>query len=56
MSFAYMPVNVGIIVGPSLGSLVTQGGVFAIFPAAAVLTLMGFGMLLLARRQKVEPG
>jgi DHA1 family multidrug resistance protein-like MFS transporter len=50
MSFAYLPVNVGIIVGPLLGSLVTRQSVFAVFPVAALLTGLGVGMLVLARR------
>lgn len=51
MSFAYLPVNVGIILGPSIGSLVTQGSVFAVFPAAAVLTAIGVGLLVIAKRK-----
>jgi DHA1 family multidrug resistance protein-like MFS transporter len=48
MSFAYLPVNVGLILGPSIGSLVSQNSVFAVFPTAAVLTACGVGLLLLA--------
>jgi MFS transporter, DHA1 family, multidrug resistance protein len=51
MSFSFLPANVGIILGPSIGSLVTQGSVFAVFPAAAVLTLVGSGLLWVARRR-----
>ena len=51
MSFAYLPVNVGGILGPGLGSLITQAGVFAVFPAAAVLTALGVGTLLAARKK-----
>ena len=35
MSFAYLPVTVGFIIGPFLGSALTQFGIFAIFPAPA---------------------
>ena len=52
MSFAYLPVNVGGILGPGLGSLVTQAGVFAVFPAAAVLTALGVGAMLSARKRQ----
>jgi MFS family permease len=51
MSFAYLPVNVGLIVGPSIGSLLTQGSVFAVFPAAAVLTAIGVVLLVAAKRK-----
>jgi MFS transporter, DHA1 family, multidrug resistance protein len=52
MSFAYLPVNIGMFVGPALGSLVTRSSVFAIFPTAAVLTTVGVLMLVLAHAQK----
>jgi MFS family permease len=51
MSFAYLPANLGSILGPVVGSVVTQISIFAVFPAAALIMLMGVGMLLLARRQ-----
>jgi hypothetical protein len=51
MAFAYLPVNVGTLIGPALGSWLTQWGVMAVFPAAAVMTGIGWGLLLLARRQ-----
>src|SRR4029453_9355311 len=35
MSFAYVPVNVGFLVGAALGTLVTAGDVFVIFPITA---------------------
>jgi DHA1 family multidrug resistance protein-like MFS transporter len=50
MSFSYLPINVGLLVGPGLGALITQRSVFAVFPAAAVLTLAGVAMLAQARR------
>jgi hypothetical protein len=51
MSFAYLPVNVGGILGPGLGSLITQAGVFMVFPAAALLTAVGVGALFAARKK-----
>jgi len=54
MSFAYLPVNVGGLVGPAIGSVVTQESVFVIFPLAAVMTAAGIGALILAARQKIE--
>jgi MFS family permease len=50
MSFAYLPINVGLLVGPGLGALITQRSVFAVFPAASVLTLAGVVVLAQARR------
>jgi len=54
MSFAYLPINVGGFIGPAIGGLVTQSGVFTIFPVAAVVTLVGVGALVVAARQKVD--
>jgi MFS family permease len=51
MSFAYLPANLGSILGPIIGSLVTQLSIFAVFPTAALMMLAGVGMLLYARRQ-----
>ena len=51
MSFAYLPVNVGGILGPGLGSLITAVGVFAVFPAAAVLSALGVGAMIAARKK-----
>jgi hypothetical protein len=57
MTFSYLPVNVGFAVGPTLGAIVarTPAGLPAIFPLAAVVTLLGIGALLVARRQPLEP-
>lgn len=54
MSFAYLPVNVGYIIGPAIGSIVTRGSLFAVFPAAAVMTALGIGALVGAYKQKAE--
>jgi hypothetical protein len=51
MSFAYVPVNVGFMVGAGLGTLVTAGDVFTIFPVTAALTALGTGALALASRR-----
>ena len=51
MSFAYLPLNMGLILGPAIGSLVTRSSVFAVFPTAAVLTALGVGLLVVARRK-----
>jgi MFS family permease len=51
MSFAFLPVNLGFMIGPAIGSLVTRGSVFAVFPTAAVLTALGIGVLWIASRQ-----
>jgi predicted MFS family arabinose efflux permease len=58
MTFAYLPVNVGFALGPTLGAIIarTPAGLPAIFPLAAVVTLMGIGALVVARRQPVEVG
>ncbi|HET7010171.1 MAG TPA: MFS transporter [Anaerolineales bacterium] len=50
MSFSYLPINVGLLIGPSLGALITQRSVFAVFPAAAALTAAGIVVLVVARR------
>jgi MFS family permease len=55
MSFAYLPVNVGFIVGAALGSVLTRGNIFVVFPMAAVMTALGIGAVLLAERQRVTP-
>lgn len=51
MSFAYLPVNIGGLIGPAIGSVLTQYSLFAVFPAAAVFTLCGLGGLVIAKRQ-----
>ena len=54
MSFAYLPVNVGLIIGPTIGAMISHGNVMAIFPAAAVLTAVGVGLLVAAWRFPVS--
>lgn len=55
MSFAFLPMNVGFMVGPAIGSVITRASVFAVFPAAALITLLGLGALLIAARQAPGP-
>ncbi len=50
MSFAYLPVTVGFLMGPALGSIITTRSVFAVFPAAAVVTALGVGAMAVARQ------
>ncbi len=57
MSFAYLPVNLGLLVGPAIGAVLTRVSLLAVFPAAAVLTALGVGGLWLARNRSIEqPG
>jgi MFS family permease len=55
MAFAYLPVNLAGAVGAGIGSIVTQGNIFNMFPVAAILTALGTGALALASRQPVAP-
>jgi MFS transporter, DHA1 family, multidrug resistance protein len=54
MTFSYLPVNLGGAFGPAIGSVIAQVDVFWVFPAGAVLTLLGIGALALAARQKPD--
>jgi DHA1 family multidrug resistance protein-like MFS transporter len=55
MSFAYLPVNVGFVIGPVIAALVVkQFGVFSIFPLSAVFTLVSIGALAVAFRQPTD--
>jgi predicted MFS family arabinose efflux permease len=51
MSFAYVPVNVGFLVGAALGTLVTARDVFVIFPITAAVTALGTVALVIASRR-----
>jgi len=53
MSFAYMPVNIGFMIGPAIGTRITQTSLFNIFPGAAIFTALGLVALAVAYRQKV---
>jgi DHA1 family multidrug resistance protein-like MFS transporter len=52
MSFAYLPVNIGLLIGPLIGSLVTRSSVFAAFPTTAALTAISIAMLVPAYRKQ----
>jgi DHA1 family multidrug resistance protein-like MFS transporter len=54
MSFAYMPVNIGFMIGPAIGTRITQTSLFNIFPGAAIFTALGLAALAVAYRQKVD--
>jgi DHA1 family multidrug resistance protein-like MFS transporter len=41
MALSGIPSNAAYVLGPVLGSVVTRGGVFAVFPAGAALTALG---------------
>jgi MFS transporter, DHA1 family, multidrug resistance protein len=51
MAFAYLPVTVGSLIGPTIGSAITHGSPLAVFPAAALMTALGTMALWLAWRQ-----
>jgi MFS transporter, DHA1 family, multidrug resistance protein len=53
MTFAYLPGNMGFVIGPAIGSLVASADVFLVFPAAAVLTAVGVLAVGYAYRQPV---
>jgi MFS family permease len=50
MSFAYLPVNLGSMVGPAIGAVVTRSTITAVFPAAAGMMALGVVMLWVASR------
>lgn len=56
MSLSTLPMIAGSMVGPAIGSVVTQGSVFTVFPVAAGMTTLGIGVLVLARRRALEKG
>ncbi len=51
MTFAYLPLNLGFIVGPGIGALIAAGDPFSIFPAACGLQLAGLAALAYASRR-----
>ncbi len=53
MTFAYLPTNIGFVIGPAIGSVVASVDVFLVFPAAAVLTTLGLAAVIFAWRQPV---
>jgi DHA1 family multidrug resistance protein-like MFS transporter len=56
MTFSYLPVNLGFALGPTLGAIVARSsGLPAIFPLAALTTLIGIGALAVAHRRPLAP-
>jgi MFS family permease len=53
MTFAYLPLNLGFIVGPGLGAFIVSKDVFGIFPAATVFGLAGVLLLVYAARKRI---
>lgn len=53
MSFAYLPVNVGGLVGPAIGSLIAVSSVMNVFPVAAILTAFGILAMFLASKRPI---
>jgi hypothetical protein len=54
MTFAYLPLNLGFIVGPGLGAVIVSRDVFGIFPAATALELAGVLLLAYAARRSMS--
>jgi len=53
MTFAYLPANIGFVIGPAFGSVIASVDVFLVFPAAAGLTILGLAAVIYALRQPV---
>jgi DHA1 family multidrug resistance protein-like MFS transporter len=53
MTFAYLPTNIGFVIGPAIGSVVASVDVFLVFPAAAALTTLGLAAVIFAWRRPV---
>ena len=51
MTFGYLPANMGFVIGPAVGAVVASADVFLVFPAAALLTLVGLAAIAYAYRQ-----
>ena len=56
MTFAYLPANIGFVVGPAIGSVIASVDVFLVFPTAAVLTALGLVAVIFAWRQPLAAG
>jgi DHA1 family multidrug resistance protein-like MFS transporter len=54
MTFAYLPTNIGFVIGPGIGSVVAPVDVFLVFPTAAVLTALGLAAVIYAWRQPMS--
>jgi DHA1 family multidrug resistance protein-like MFS transporter len=53
MAFAFLPVNLGVALGPLIASPVARANVFLVFPLASAITLVGLFVLVWAQRQRV---
>lgn len=53
MTFAYLPLNLGFIVGPGVGAFLVSRDAFAIFPAATAFELAGVALLAYAARRRI---
>jgi MFS transporter, DHA1 family, multidrug resistance protein len=53
MTFAYLPLNLGFIVGPGVGAFIVSRDVFGIFPAATAFELAGVALLAYAARRRI---
>jgi MFS family permease len=53
MTFAYLPLNLGFVLGPLIGSVVASADPFAVFPVATVLASCGLGLVALALKRPV---
>ena len=53
MTFAYLPLNLGFIVGPGLGAFLVSRDPFSIFPAATAFELAGVVLLAYAARRRI---
>ncbi|MBI3522700.1 MAG: MFS transporter [Chloroflexi bacterium] len=51
MTFAYLPLNLGLIVGPGIGGLAASADPFNVFPLATLFALSGVAFLAIAKRQ-----
>ena len=52
MAMSTLPLVIGLMIGAAIGSIVTQGGVFVVFPIAAIATALSVAMLVYASRQR----
>ena len=55
MSLSSLPMIVGLMAGPAIGSVVTRCGISTVFPVAAVATALGLAALVVAERQAAAP-
>ena len=53
MTFAYLPLNLGFIVGPGVGAFIVSRDAFGIFPAATAFELVGVVLLMAAARRSI---